>query len=372
MRIGLLVLSVGDFGKKGFYNLQEVGLGKELGKAGHHVDIYKCVRKNTPDTTEIIAPDVVLHLIGVNTVGNNSFFSCENRLDGSLDVLVCFSDIQYWTTRVYRWAVRHGIVFIPYAGVTQSQSPSLLKRTLINLLARRVFDVYKKTGVLVKTNAVRNELRERGIDKVRTVPVGLDFDLMYNGIYSKSDLLNELRLDPDMKYLLMVGRLESDRNPLDVVTVFQGIHRKDGQFRLVVIGAGSLKEDLQSRLADHGLADFVIWKDRVPNSEMWKYYRVSDALLSFSRTEIFGMSILEAMYYELPVFVIHAPGPDDLILDGETGYLFDSPSEMAEAVLNSHAGEMGKKEKERVVGHFSWKIMADTIASIADSQGVSD
>ena len=123
MRIGLLVLSVGEFGNKGFYNLQEVGLGKAFGNDGHTVEIYKCVYKSKAGRTEEIAPNVTLHLIGANTLGNNAMFSCEKQLDRNLDVLVCFSDIQFWTTKVCKWAERNQILFIPYVGITHSTSP---------------------------------------------------------------------------------------------------------------------------------------------------------------------------------------------------------------------------------------------------------
>ena len=45
MRIGILVLSVGPFGNKGFYNLQEVGLAKALDRYCEEVKVYKAVPK---------------------------------------------------------------------------------------------------------------------------------------------------------------------------------------------------------------------------------------------------------------------------------------------------------------------------------------
>ena len=104
MRIGLLVPSVGKFGNKGFYNLQEVGLAKAFGNQGHTVEVYKCVGKDAVNKREKIAENVHLNMIAVPTVGNNSVFSCEKRLSRDLDVLVCFSDVQIRTSAVYRWA----------------------------------------------------------------------------------------------------------------------------------------------------------------------------------------------------------------------------------------------------------------------------
>ena len=53
-RIGLLVLSIGNFGNKEFYNLQEVGLAKALSKFFKEILIYKLVERSEQETTEII------------------------------------------------------------------------------------------------------------------------------------------------------------------------------------------------------------------------------------------------------------------------------------------------------------------------------
>ena len=200
------------------------------------------------------------------------------------------------------------------------------------------------------------------------VPVGIDFDLMRKDYNVPRDALRkELGLHPELKYLLMVGRIESDRDPLDVVKVLEAAHEKDPGYRLIILGKGSLKDALFSQLAQKNLSDAVTYIPLVPNSDMWRYYRAADALVSFSRTEIFGMSILEAMYYELPVFVMHAPGPDDIITDGETGRLFDSLEDMSAAITGHIPDDIGQKAHRRIADHFSWSSMVGAITQKADS-----
>ena len=45
MRVGILITSVGDFGKRGFYNSQEIGLAKALDRLCEEVLIYKAVNE---------------------------------------------------------------------------------------------------------------------------------------------------------------------------------------------------------------------------------------------------------------------------------------------------------------------------------------
>ena len=54
MKIGILVLSIGDFGKKGFYNLQEVGLAKALDSMCEEVVVYKLVHHDEEERKELI------------------------------------------------------------------------------------------------------------------------------------------------------------------------------------------------------------------------------------------------------------------------------------------------------------------------------
>lgn len=94
---------------------------------------------------------------------------------------------------------------------------------------------------------------------------------------------------------------------------------------------------------------------------MWKYYRIASALVSFSKSEIFGMSILEAMFYELPVYAISAPGPNEIIIHGQTGYLFETPVEMANSIILNTNDSIGKLAHQRVIDKFTWKHWADVI-----------
>lgn len=51
MRIGLLITSIGNFGQKGFYNAQEIGLAKELDKLFDEVIVYKAVSDSQTQTS---------------------------------------------------------------------------------------------------------------------------------------------------------------------------------------------------------------------------------------------------------------------------------------------------------------------------------
>ncbi|MDD7334446.1 MAG: hypothetical protein PUG70_08755 [Lachnospiraceae bacterium] len=71
MRIGMLVTSIGNFGQKGFYNAQEIGLAKELDKLFEEVIVYKAVPATEKKSRDLIdgCEHSVLYQIPVRSRG---------------------------------------------------------------------------------------------------------------------------------------------------------------------------------------------------------------------------------------------------------------------------------------------------------------
>lgn len=361
MKIGILVMFVNSFGKRGLYNSQEIGMAKELARRGHTVSIYRCVSMDENERQEQIYDNVEYVSKRVKSIGNNAISSFR-WLDKNLDALICFSDVQLLVNRVYKWTKANKILFIPYVGIGHSMSGSGIRRKVINSLAHRTYSVYQKTGVWVKTKSVAKELETKGVNKIIVAPVGLDFDLLHKDYKnSQPETRRELGFNTETKYLLLVGRLEEDRNPMDALELFIKVCQMRTDYELVIIGKGSQEERLYKGFSDARLISKVRWVGQIPNKDMWKYYTACDCLISFSRVEIFGMSILEAMFYELPVYVINAPGPDDIIENGKTGYLFRTPEEMAEELSKGISKTIGINEHNRILDQFTWRTTVDII-----------
>ena len=95
MKIGILVSSIGNFGKQGFYNSQEVGLAKALNHFFEEVKIYKLVQKNQEKQEvkmEGCRCTSILYLPAKNW-GINGIVDTK-ELDPGLNVLLYFSDTQ--------------------------------------------------------------------------------------------------------------------------------------------------------------------------------------------------------------------------------------------------------------------------------------
>lgn len=104
---------------------------------------------------------------------------------------------------------------------------------------------------------------------------------------------------------IFVGRLDPYKQPLDLVPLLQAAP----DWYAIIIGQGSLGDELTRRLTDAGLLDRCRLIPQLPNEQVHVYYHACDAFVNLNPNEIFGMSLLEAMYAGCPPVARHAPAP---------------------------------------------------------------
>ena len=101
--------------------------------------------------------------------------------------------------------------------------------------------------------------------------------------------------------LLSVGRVDEEKNPLMLADVLGELDGGGGDWRLVVIGEGTLEEALQDRLDALGLGARASLRGYVEQAELPAVYRESHFLLITSHTEGLPQVVLEAFAAGVPV-----------------------------------------------------------------------
>lgn len=365
MRIGLLITSIGNFGQKGFYNAQEIGLAKELDKLFDEVIVYKAVPLSVGKSKSLIdsCEHATLYQIPVKSHGINGEWDC-NIMDTTLDVLIYFSDTQLAVPKVFKWCCQNSIQMYPYIGVIESHSTNRWKKAIIDALFKRNVAVYKKCICFVKTPTVVEQLGALGITKTVVTPVGLDISLLHTDYeeLSAERIKDKYGYSVTDKVLLFIGRFTKEKQPIRMIEILSEIKKKDQTYKLLMVGNGELKTAVENRIKELKLADSVQMIERIPNSDIWELYRLADSLVNLNQQEIFGMAILEAMYYGCKVVAWKAPGPNLIIENGKSGWLIESNEEVIERILNST--NVGVEAHRRVVYEFTWESSAKKILSI--------
>lgn len=367
MKIGILVTSVGDFGEKGFYNNQEIGLAKELDKLADQVTVYKLIPRCQLASEEKIegCHHTVIKMLPSRNYGINGWIQLET-LDKKIDYLIFFSDTQLCVPKVYKWAKKNKVKLFPYIGVIESHSDNCLKKLFINFLFKRNLKVYRQCHCFVKTASVEKDLKMKGVKNITIAPVGLDVNLLNKEFKTadKGELKKKYGFHMEDQIILFVGRLVEEKQPLRMIEIFTQVYSYDSKFKLLMVGAGPLKDVVNKKINSNNLKNSIKIIEKIPNIDIWEVYYMADCLVNLNQQEIFGMAILEAMYYGCRVIAWHAPGPDTIIDSPNDGILCKSNVEIIEAIKSAQIPS--KKIHKKIVDRFSWKYTAYKIKKCFD------
>ncbi len=133
---------------------------------------------------------------------------------------------------------------------------------------------------------------EKNIDQVAVIPNAIDIDkFRYNKMMRKSVREKMGCTDSDI-VIGHVGRYEYAKNHEYLIEVFNRLRKVSGQYRLVLIGDGSLKGAVKEKVRSYGLSESVIFVDACGNVN--EYYNAFDLFCMPSRFEGFSIALLEA------------------------------------------------------------------------------
>ena|GEM_PF-50542 len=370
MKIAIIALVKLEKDKLSRYNPQSLGLAKGMAALGcDEVDVYsfECLDGSSRKVTQV-APQVRLIQQDVPAFGGNTV-AVTKRLQTGYTRILCFSDIQFSYAGLDHWCRKNRIPLFPYVGVVRSSHPNRWARAVMDRVAKRNIRNYRRRLVFAKTEPVRRQLENESVSTV-LAPVGLDLSCL-NRDFSRStveDCKSEAGFRSEDRVLLFVGRLAEEKRPLALIDLFREIHARDPRFKLCVVGDGPLRSAVRRKISGSGLTDQVRLHPVVKNVEMWRFYRMADFSLNLNVGEIFGMSILEAMYYRTPVIARRAPGPEMIIRHGEDGYLCDSDAGILEILTAPSHRVSVEKAHRKIVQDFSWERSARLMLDAMESE----
>ena len=362
MKIGILVTIICGFGKKGFYHSQEVGLGKALNELGHSVIVYKGVEKGKSMDPMKVSDSLEVRYIPISALGVHGYFPSD-QLDPTLDGLLVFADTQIFLPHIYHWCEKNGVCFVPYIGIAHSAEKNA-KSILMDMLYRAGTQrIYKKIPVLVKTDAVREEMNDQGVKNCVVTPVGLDETELKTDYreQDRSALRRAYGYTDEDVIISFVGRLKSEKRPLDMIDIFDHVKDKK-QFKLLIVGEGYLYDDIRAKVKEKGLDRRVQMIQRVPYEKMWEIHYIADYFVNLCDREIFGMALLEGIYYGSAAAAANAPGPAFILRDLPGHALCQSDQEIERFLTAAPPSRQALEESVKILmRRISWEPCARAI-----------
>jgi glycosyltransferase involved in cell wall biosynthesis len=184
---------------------------------------------------------------------------------------------------------------------------------------------YRSTRILTPSEATREEVEEYlGLPPANIRVVGPGVDRQFSPEGAKAP-------EPTV---LAVGRLVPHKKFDDLIRVMPALRHRVPNARLVIIGDGYCREELEQLVDELDARSFVEFRGRVDDEELVEAYRRAWVVTSASIAEGWGMTITEAAACGTPAVVTRVGGHCDAVTEGETGLLVDSLSELTDSLAD--------------------------------------
>ena len=200
-------------------------------------------------------------------------------------------------------------------------------------------------STLVPTVSFRKRLAAHGLRNVVVWARGVD-----TGLFHPRD---KGFLDAPRPIAMYVGRIAIEKN----LEAFLSLALPGSKF---VVGDGPARERLAHRYPE---ARFVGYRH---GEDLAAYLAAADVFVFPSRTDTFGLVLLEAMASGVPVAAYPVPGPSDVVIQNRTGVLHE---DLQRATLE--ALKLGGEECIAHARRYSWRRSAEAFATLIEPAGPS-
>lgn len=179
--------------------------------------------------------------------------------------------------------------------------------------------------VLTTTQTMVNELKAHGfVSDVIPWTRGVD----------KEIFSNITRADSNTYIVLYVGRLSKEKGIDDLCKL------PTPKYRIQIVGDGPYRAELETK---YPYVEFVGYKQ---GKELAQYYRNADVLCFPSKTDTFGIVMIESMTMGTPVAAYPVAGPIDVIEQAVTGFMNDDLEDAILACLYLERADVEEHSKQ--------------------------
>ena len=185
------------------------------------------------------------------------------------------------------------------------------------------------------SNAIRDDARRAlpnfPTERIQTVYNHIDCEIATERLFTREEARNRLGLTEGDFVVGNVGRLHPDKDQSTLVEAFAKVAADMPRARLVIIGEGRLRSELECQIEELGISDRVELKGRV--EEAFQYFRAFDVFALSSDHEPFGMVLLEAMVAPVPVISTGSGGAPEVLGDNGRFFSVGDVDALAEQLL---------------------------------------
>ncbi|MCI8527547.1 MAG: glycosyltransferase family 4 protein [Lachnospiraceae bacterium] len=309
---------------KADYNNQEVGLARALIKCGHQCDII-CCADGKPSKKVIhtdYGRDIILYCARAVKVLKNGFFIRSASLFARYDILQVNEYNQMFAWHMAgkypnKTIIYHGPYYSPF-----NKRYNLMAKCFDLVFLKRYLRL--NTFFITKSRLAEAYLRGKGIENITAVGVGIDREVLSTRREDTLDFLQKAKRNGDKK-LIYIGRLEPRRNIFFLLDILKELNKRV-RVSLILVGKGdkAYKDDFFRRAKELDLLERIIYREQIEQKYMEQLYGCAEVFLLPTIYDIYGMVLLEAMYFKKAVVTTVNGGSNMMMENGKNGFVIDT------------------------------------------------
>jgi glycosyltransferase involved in cell wall biosynthesis len=331
-------------------------MSKQQARLGHDVTVYTAnngneAREEFRDGYKIIRFKNDLKLMG-NSISFRLFRELF-KIRNDFDIIHAHSHL-FFSTNLCAFVRKWGSspLVITNHGLISQTVPMWAHKIYIPTIAKWTFKSADK--IICYIEREKSMLKKLSIDSNKIA-------VIHNG--TDTNMFIPCEKEKDNNQILWIGRFTPGKGVEYLIDAFSILVKEYSDFKLLMIGRGPLKENIEQKIQDLNLSKNVIIKEFVPNSELPEIYQSSDVFVLPSLNEGVPRTILEAMACGIPVVCTELPQLVNVV-DG-CGLLVPVKDSQALAegiskIISDRelAQKFGRNGRAKVVENYSW---GDTI-----------
>jgi glycosyltransferase involved in cell wall biosynthesis len=210
----------------------------------------------------------------------------------------------------------HGHVFAGYFGPVKTKIYIFIERFMARLSSR----------IVVVSNMIKKEIcsvyKITTEKKTSVIPLGFELEKMESLNKYRGNFRKKFSIPINAPIIGIVGRITGIKNHQLFLEIANLFLKNNDKIHFLVIGDGELREEIELNVKDLGITRNVHFAGWITETAMM--YADLDIMLQTSKNEGTPVTVIEAMYYKIPVVTSNVGGLSDLIEDGVTGFLVNS------------------------------------------------
>ena len=201
--------------------------------------------------------------------------------------------------------------------------------------------------------------------------------IIHNGVAPRSlQKAAPLGITLPRRYILNVATFEAKKGQTHLIDAFARLAPSDPELHLVIAGRpdGALPA-ITEQIRALGLEDRVLLLRDVPHAQIGTLFASASLFCLSSLAEPFGIVLLEAGLFGLPVVATRVGGVPEIVRHGESGILVEpgDSAALAEAMRRlldrpEEAAALADTLRERVLAEFQWPASVARYVALAEQR----